>query len=400
MKRLLSFILIAAFLFTPAANAAPKKISVKAMQLVTTVGTPDEVSGVVASGKSLIVYGSKAAKAYVRAVDTTGKELWNISLDQSPVSIATAAVVDSAGDIWIAGATPLALGLTPPSPAATPEATPVNPDNASALPTTTVGNLQAVTLWKVTAAGVLTGTTTLPTSSVIFPTAISVDRNGASIVGIIGTEKGSAGFFVNSDKAGVFGKLLQIGSVTTTADAVVRHTDGTFTVAGSSSETLAGKKVAGITDGVLIKISKAQKITSVVRSSAAKGKRIWNSATSTLLLGGKVVAGGKTETAITKFSSSFAPTWTYRFASTGPAITVGSTYAVFISTGATPQLNWNPRVATPLLLTFNAKGAVVAADSGPVGQRELLGAVLSKELGLLVVTSSADTVSIFTLIPR
>jgi hypothetical protein len=396
VKRLLSLVLIAAFLFTPAANSAPKKISVKPMQLVTTVGTPDEVSGVVVSGKSLIVYGSKASKAYARAVDTTGKELWNLSLDQSPASIATAAAVDSAGDIWIAGATPLALGLTPPSPAATP----VNPDNAAATPTTTVGNLQAVTIWKLTAAGVLASTNTLPTSSVVFPTAISVDRNGASIVGIIGTEKGSAGFFVNSDKAGVFGKLLQIGSVSTTTDAVVRHTDGSFTVAGSSSETLAGKKVAGVTDGVLIKISKAQKITSVVRSSAVKGKRIWNSATSTLLLGGEVVAGGKTETAITKFSSSFAPTWTYRFPSTGQAITVGSTYALFVSTGAIAQLNWNPKVATPLLLTFDAKGAVVAADSGPVGQKEVLGAVLSKELGLLVVTLSADTVSIFTLIPR
>ena len=396
MKRLLSLVLIAAFLFTPAVNAAPKKISVKPMQLVTTVGTPDEVSGVVVSGKSLIVYGSKASKAYARAVDTTGKELWNLSLDQSPASIATAAAVDSAGDIWIAGATPLALGLTPPSPAATP----VNPDNAAATPTTAVGNLQAVTIWKLTAAGVLASTNTLPTSSVVFPTAISVDRNGASIVGIIGTEKGSAGFFVNSDKAGVFGKLLQIGSVSTTADAVVRHTDGSFTVAGSSSETLAGKKVAGVTDGVLIKISKALKITSVIRSSAVKGKRIWNSATSTLLLGGEVVAAGKTETAITKFSSSFTPTWTYRFASTGPAVTVGSTYAAFISTGATPQLNWNPKVATPLLLTFDAKGAITAADSGPIGQKEVLGAVLSKELGLLVVTSSADTVSIFTLIPR
>jgi len=396
VKRLLSLVLIAAFLFTPAANSAPKKISVKPMQLVTTVGTPDEVSGVVISGKSLIVYGSKASKAYARAVDTTGKELWNLSLDQSPASIATAAAVDSAGDIWIAGATPLALGLTPPSPAATP----VNPDNAAATPTTAVGNLQAVTIWKLTAAGVLASTNTLPTSSVVFPTAISVDRNGASIVGIIGTEKGSAGFFVNSDKAGVFGKLLQIGSVSTTTDAVVRHTDGSFTVAGSSSETLAGKKVAGATDGVLIKISKALKITSVIRSSAVKGKRIWNSATSTLLLGGEVVAGGKTETAITKFSSSFAPTWTYRFASTGPAVTVGSTYAAFISTGATPQLNWNPKVATPLLLTFDAKGAITAADSGPIGQKEVLGAVLSKELGLLVVTSSADTVSIFTLIPR
>jgi hypothetical protein len=396
VKRLLSFVLIAAFLFTPAVNAAPKKISVKAMQLVTTVGTPDEVSGVVVSGKSLIVYGSKAAKAYARAVDTTGKELWNLSLDQSPASIATAAVVDSVGDIWIAGATPLALGLIPPSPAATP----VNPDNAAALPTTNIGNLQAVTLWRVTAAGVLAGTNTLPTSSVVFPTAISVDRNGASIVGIIGTEKGSAGFLVNTDKAGMFGKLLQIGSISTTTDAVVRHTDGSFTVAGSSSETLAGKKVAGVTDGVLIKISKALKITSVVRSSAVKGKRIWNSATSTLLLGGEVIAGGKTETAITKFTTSFAPTWTYRFASTGPAITVGSTYAAFISTGPTPQLNWNPKVATPLLLTFNAKGTVVAADSGPIGQKELLGAILSKELGLLVVTASADTVSIFTLIPR
>ena len=396
MKRLLSLVLIAAFLFTPVANAAPKKISVKPMQLVTTVGTPDEVSGVVVSGKSLIVYGSKAAKAYARAVDTTGKELWNLSLDQSPASIATTAVVDSVGDIWIAGATPLALGLIPPSPAATP----VNPDNAAALPTTNIGNLQAVTLWRLTAAGVLTGTNTLPTSSVVFPTAISVDRNGASIVGIIGTEKGSAGFLVNTDKAGLFGKLLQIGSVSTTTDAVVRHTDGSFTVAGSSSETLAGKKVAGVTDGVLIKISKALKITSVVRSSAVKGKRIWNSATSTLLLGGEVVAGGKTETAITKFTTSFAPTWTYRFASTGPAITVGSTYAAFISTAPTPQLNWNPKVATPLLLTFNTKGTVVAADSGPIGQKELLGATLSKELGLLVVTASADTVSIFTLIPR
>ena len=396
MKRLLSFVLIAAFLVVPAANAAPKKIAVKPLQLLTTVGTPEEVSGVVASGKSLIVYGSKAAKAYARAVDTTGKELWNLSLDQSVASIATAAVVDSVGDIWIAGATPLALGLTPPSPAATP----INPDNAAAVPTTNVSNLQAVTLWRVTAAGVLAGTNTLPTSSVVFPTAISVDRNGASIVGIIGTEKGSAGFFVNTDKAGLFGKLLQIGLSSTTADAVVRHTDGSFTVAGSSSETLVGKKVAGVTDGVLIKISKASKITSVVRSSAVKGKRIWNSATSTLLLGGEVVAGGKTETAITKFTTSFAPTWTYRFPSTGPAITVGSTYAAFISTAPTPQLNWNPKVATPLLLTFNAKGTVVAADSGPIGQKELLGAILSKELGLLVVTASADTVSIFTLITR
>jgi len=396
VKRLLSFVLIAVFFFTPTANAAPKKISPKPMQLVTTVGTPDEVSGVVTSGKTLIVYGSKASKAYARGVDTTGKELWSLSLDQAPASIATTAAVDPVGDIWIAGATPLALGLVEPSPTATP----VNPDNAVVPPTTLVGNLQAVTIWKITAAGVITFTKTLPTSSVLFPTSISVDRNGASVVGIIGSEKGSAGFLVNTDKDGVFGKLLQIGSLATTADSVVRHIDGSFTVVGSSSETLSGKKVAGITDGVLVKISKALKVTNVVRSSAVKGKRIWNSASSTLLVGGEVVAGGKTETAITKFSSSFAPSWTYRFPSTGPALTIGSTYAAFVSTGTTSQLNWNPKVPVPLVLTFDAKGAIKAADNGPAGQKEVLGVLLSKELGLLVVTASADTVSIFTLIPR
>ena len=396
MKRLLSFAVIASLLFTPAVNAAPKKISVKPMQLLTTLGTPDEVSGVVASGKSLIVFGSKASKAYARAVDTTGKEIWNLSLDPSVASIATAAAVDSVGDIWIAGATPLSLGLTPPSPSPTP----VNPDNASVPPTSTLSNLQALAVWKISSAGSLLSANTMPTSSVLFPTSISVDRNGASVVGIIGSEKGSAGFLVNTDKAGLFGKMLQIGLVSTTADAVVRHTDGSFTVAGSSSEALAGKKLAGVTDGVLIKISKSLKITNVVRSSAVKGKRIWNSASSTLLLGGEVVAAGKTETAVTKFSSSFAPTWTYRFPSTGPALTVGSIYAVFISTGATPQLNWNPKAPTPLILSFDSKGSIIAADSGPVGQRDVIGALLSKELGVLVVTSSAESVSIFTLIPR
>lgn len=396
MKRLLSLVVIASLLIAPSAHSAPKKLAVKPLQLVTTVGTPDEVSGVVSTGKSLIVFGSKASKAYARAVDSTGKELWNLPLDQSVASIATAAAVDSAGDIWIAGSTPLAMGLVAPIPSSSP----LNPDNATVPVNNSIGNLQAITIWKVTAAGTLAFTNTLPTSFVVLPTAISVDRNGASVVGILGSEKGNAAFLANADKAGVFGKLVQIGATSTTADAVIRHSDGSFTIAGSSSETLASKKVAGVTDGVLIRISKALKIANVVRSSAAKGKRIWNSASSTLLLGGEVVAGGKTESAVTKFSSSFVPTWTYRFPSTGPAFTAGSTYVAFISTGPTPQLNWNPKAPTPLILSFDTKGAVVAADSAPLGQKEVLGVLVSKDLGVLVVTSSAETVSIFTLIPR
>ena len=396
MKRLLSFVVLASLLIAPAAHGAPKKITVKPMQLLTTVGSPEEVSGAVVSGKSIIVFGTKSSKAYARAIDTTGKELWNVSLDQSPASIATAAAVDAAGDIWIAGSTPLAMGLIAP----TPTAAPLNPDNTSIPANVFVSDLHAVTIWKVSAAGALQFTNTLPTSYVLFPTAITVDKTGASVVGIMGTDKGNAGFLANMDLSGSFSKLLQFGVTSTTADAVVRHSDGTVTVAGSSSETLAGKKVAGITDGVLIKVSKALKVTSVVRSSVAKGKRGWNSASSLLLLSGEVTAAGKTETAVTKFSSTFAPTWTYRFPSTGPAVSGSANQVFFISTGAIAQLKWAPKSPTPLLLTFDAKGLITAADSGPVGQREVISVLNSKELGVLALTLSAESVSIFTPNPR
>ena len=396
MKRFVAFLVLASLVIVPVSQAAPKKISVKPMQLLTTIGTPDEVSGAVVSGKSIIVFGSKASKAYARAIDRAGKELWNLSLDQSAASIATAAAVDSAGDIWIAGATPLALGVNPPAPTATP----LNPDSAVIPPSVFIGDLQAVTIWKVSAAGVLVFTNTLPASSVLFPTAIAVDKNGASVVGIIANDKGNAGFLANADATGAFSKLLQIGVASTTAEAVVRHGDGSFTIAGSSSETLAGKKVAGITDGILVKVSKALKITSVVRSSVAKGKRIWNSASNSLLLAGEVVAAGKTESAITKFSLAYAPSWTYRFASTGPTFSASATQAIFISTGAVAQLNWNPKTPTPLLLTFDSKGLITAADSGPIGQKEVLGLLISKEFGVLALTSSTESVSIFTLLPR
>jgi hypothetical protein len=289
----------------------------------------------------------------------------------------------------------MAMGLTP-----APTATPINPDNAVIPPNVFVGDLHAVTIWKVSAAGSLVFTTTLPTSYVLVPTAIAIDKTGASVVGIMATEKGNAGFLANTDTAGVFSKLLQLGVVSTTAESVVRHSDGTMTVAGSSSETLAGKNVVGNIDGVLIKVSKALKITSVVRSSAVKGKRNWNSASNSLLLSGEVTAAGKTETAVTKFSPTYTPTWTYRFASTGPGVSGSANQAFFISTGAIDQLMWSPKAPTPLLLTFDSKGLIIAANSAPAGQGEVLSVLNSKELGVLLLTSSAESVSIFTPNPR
>lgn len=389
MKRLITLVVVGLLVFSPNAQAAPKKITVNSLKLLTTIGLPSEVSGVVVSGKNIIVFGTQNSKAYARALSSTGTELWTLQLDQSPASIATAAVVDSVGDIWIAGSTPLAAtsaGTQPPA---------INPDNALIPATTFIGDLKALTVWKVSSNGTVTATYTSPTSNVILPTALALDDSGLAIAGSIAGEKVNAGFIIFMNSAGLFSKTLQIGAASTTIEAITRNSDKTFTLVGSSSETIAGKRLAGLTDGVIVKVTKSLKISSVVRSSVSKGKRIWNSTSSSLLLGGEVVVGNKSEVAITKFSSRYVPTWTYRFAGTGPTFTTGSTQVVFISNGVVQQLKWNPKVPTVLLITFNSKGAISAADSAPVGQRSLIGSLDSKDFGPMVIASSADLVSIF-----
>jgi len=398
VKRLLSLVLISILLSSPFSSAATKKINVTPLHLLMTVGTPDIVSGVLVNGNVVVVYGTKDLVPYARGIDSTGKELWNLTLDQPNSSIAITGAVDSNGNIWIAGASRPAKSPTEPTPTPTP--TPLNPDSVVSIADPFVDDLSSVVVWKISATGVLLFTKTFSTTFALLSTSIAADTKGASLVGVTSTDKGNAGFLINVDPSGIFSKILQIGLTSTTADGVVRHSDGTLTIVGSSSEVLAGKKVAGLTDGFLIKVSKALKITSIVRSSAVKGKRIWSSASSALLLGGESVTPGKIETAVTKFSSTFIPTWSYRFPSTGPAATLGSTQALFLSTGAVSQLNWNPKVVTPLLLTFDSKGVITTAYSGPSGQRDVLGLVNSKDLGVMAITSSPEVVSIFTLITR
>jgi hypothetical protein len=392
VKRFITLTVVALLAITPTAQAVSKKITVNSLKLLTTIGAPSEVSGVVVSGKNLIVYGTQNSRAYVKALDVNGTELWKIQLDQSQGSVATAAAVDAVGDIWIAGSTPLAASSAV-TPSGTTQAT-INPDNAVIPAPTLVGDLKALTIWKVSATGVVGSPSILPSSHVILPTALLIEKAGLIIVGSLASEKTNAGFIV-SLTSGVFSKLLQIGSLSTTIESVSRNADGTFTLVGSSGETIAGKKLVGLIDGVIVRVSKDLKIVSAVRSSISKGKRIWNSTTASLLLGGEVVVGSKSEVAVTKFSSRYLPTWTFRFTGTGPAFTIGSTQLLFLSSGTVPALAWNPKAPTPLLITFNSKGVISGADSAPIGQRLLIGSLESKDLGPLVVTSSADIVSIF-----
>jgi len=387
VKRLLSLVVISSLIFTPLATAAPKKPAVKSLKLLTTVSNIDEFAGMVTSGKSIIVYGNRGDKSFAKALDLTGKELWNIELDKASPSVATAATVDSSGVIWLAGSTSLARATPAPSPSVSV----LNPDKTIPITDIFSTDLDAYSLWSLNPATQSLAQYTLQLSSPILINAIAVDKNGITAVG-------SSGTIINADLTGKISKPIAVGTELTVFESVVKSPDGSMTIVGSSAQTLGGKKLAGKVDGVIIRVSKAGKLLTVVRSSAPNASRNWLSATNSLLLGGEVVTGAKVESAITKFTSAFAPTWTYRFASAGKTYTASSTYAFFQSKGAITQLaNWTPKSAQGLLLSFDVKGVISAGYSAPTEQKDVLGLYVSKDLGLLCITSSAETVSIFTL---
>jgi hypothetical protein len=208
--------------------------------------------------------------------------------------------------------------------------------------------------------------------------------------------------FIQSVSAqGAFGKLISIGTSKSSLNAIVRHADGTISVFGTSSETLGGKKLAGLRDGVLIKIAKSGAIASVVRSSAPKADRSWVAADSTLFLTGYVKSGKVIETAFTKFTAAFAPSWTLRVPSLGTSAVVGAgatTYGAFASQAAVSGvIGWKPTVPSLLLLSFDSKGVV----TGAFGSNEItepIALAYSKELGLIGLAKTTNqSVSLFKL---
>jgi hypothetical protein len=180
VKRFLTLLLISTLVASPSTYAAPKKVAVKALTLVTTISNKDDVAGFVVSGKTIVIFGTAVDRSFARAIDMSGQELWSIALDPNSPSIASAGTVDNAGNIWIAGST----SLLRPTPAPSATSTPLNPDSVVNIPDKFSSDLNAVALWKIP-----TGTSSpilysAQQSAPVLISAITADKNGISLVGL------------------------------------------------------------------------------------------------------------------------------------------------------------------------------------------------------------------------
>ena len=385
MKRI-ALLLVMSVALAPSAQAVQKKVAVKK---VTTVLSVPGAEMLAVSGSSIITIAtvdSQTTDIVLSAVNGTGVSLWQKVIDSGVDEVAMATTVDGAANVWLAG-------FSSQVKSASTETASVIAENPDAITLEAAeelrGDLNVLTVWKISPVGELLATYTSQYDLPGLINSISVNKSGLSIVGVLSEKP----FLQNISAAGEFSQQASIGTSKTTINTVVRNSDGSSSLFGSSTETLGGKKLAGVRDGVLVKVSKAGAIASVVRSSAIKGDRSWLSSDSSLLLSGYVKVGKTTETAITKFTSTFVPTWTIRFASTGQsrAITgAGISYAAMGSKSAIASITgWKPSKAQLLVVVFDAKGVMTSAF-GSSELSEPLALAYSKELGIVGLALNAD----------
>ena len=383
--------------FSPIADAATKSVAIKKVDVLTTAPGAE---GLLISGKTLITYvntGGVNSNVVLTGLDPNGTQLWQKTIDSGADEIALAGAVDSSGNLWLAGASAQVVAAE----TTTVQLPPDNPDGVVAEPVTKLrSDMNLLTMWKLSPTGDLLATYSLTQPTPALISAISANASGVSLVGRLADQP----FALSMSSTGAFGKLITIGTSKTQLNAVVRSADSTMSVFGSSSETLGGKKNSGIRDGILIKINKAGAVTSVVRSSAPKADRSWNYSDASLALSGYVKTGKKIESAITKFTAAFAPTWTIRIPSSGASIvaTGGTltyaalTYAALGSNSVVTGVSgWKPTTTQLLLLALDSKG-VIASAYGASELSNPLALAYSKEIGIYGLAQGTDgSVSIF-----
>lgn len=380
LKKYLLPVVIASVAMTSVAQGAPKSVSMKALKVFSQSSSAEAI---VANSKAIFTYENivgLSSDIKVRAIDFTGTEIWSKTVDSGLDELATAMAIDSQGTLWLVGN----IATAPQPDTATATTGALNPDGIE------VENFQPlrpdmknISVWQISATGEVIGQSSIATVALV--DGISVSSSGLSILASRDNEP-----FLITLSQGKFSKELKIGSAKTKLSAITRSSDGTTYLVGSSSETLGGKKLIGRVDGILIKAAKTGSIASVVRSSAPKAVRDWQSTTSSLFVTGSVKSGTTVESAITKFNSSFVPTWTTRIFSTGRTLASsgasGSFYAILEPTSAIKGVTGFKAVKGQLaVLQFDSKGLLISAFTS-AELTSAIAATYSNTAGLFLLT--------------
>jgi hypothetical protein len=129
---------------------------------------------------------------------TTGSQLWDLPIPTTFDAVATAATIDLAGNIWVAGSS--AGAVVTPVPTPTPTGV-INPGGVVISPTPpTRSSLTNITIWQVSSAGSLVAMYQYQANDLLVPSTISFSKGTLQISG--------TDFKVSMDLLGKFSKFV------------------------------------------------------------------------------------------------------------------------------------------------------------------------------------------------
>ena len=331
---------------------------------------------------------SGGSDGFISTFSSTGTPLWNLRLGNTNNEIATSAATDSAGTIWVVGASTTSIIKNPnPTPSKL-----INPDNVVIEPAApTNSSFTKLNLWQISVTGQLLNSFETQTVGVVNPQKIFVNSAGVTIFGDYYEKSAVKAFYTSVSKNGVFTPFIKYGVKATQITSGIQNSDGSFTVVGKSADLLLKVKPLSKGDAITLKISNKGVLQQVARATLKSTTRSWDSISTALLQGGLVKYSNKSEAAITKFSALGKPTWNNRYLSKSTALvaTGSNSWTTFISNGLIAGVPaWKPKIASAVLLQLGKKGEVITATSFS-GTPVAIGR--NNEIGTVIITDSGTS---------
>ena len=141
---------------------------------------------------------------FIVSLDSHGAKLWELRLGSSGDDVATAGYLDALGNIWITGSAAISVSGTGAAP-----------------------ELNRLTIWEVSAAGLLENTFTKDLTDIDIPTSISLQGSNFIIQGL-SNKVGFPTFSVSLTPAGVIGSIKSRVSAPVTSLKILSTTSAAY----------------------------------------------------------------------------------------------------------------------------------------------------------------------------
>ena len=363
MKRLAFALIGSLIIFSlPSANAV-----IVAKPLVQIAQVDNAATGILVSNDQIAVFGNREKNGFLQFINGA-----TVELSCGIESFVSAGTTDSDGNFYLIGAAanPI-VGTLPPISGV------LNPDNVVPDPVSSnKGDASTLCYWKVDRSGAIVDTQSYNLPNAVIPSALVIDKGAVIVAGYLYANPGVKSFILNWGSDPIY-----LGKSSTSIFGLIKNPDGSIVAIGQSGEKLLDKNLRGKVDGFLARFVN-NKLVAVQRSSDVKANRAWRTSTSSLLLGGY----SNQNAVITRFATNFQPIWTDRYPSTGSALTAANSkgqFGAFVSNGAIKALPSWKRKNSILLLTFDKKGGISAANY--IAGKRIDGLVASNNLGPLLL---------------